>query len=455
MFDEEKKIDVQCANAEHGFKLIDPKLYHTTYLIRVTDVLKKDEKIRNARVEARKLLPEGMDKHKVYLEQCQKYGVEPEEEVKNVESRWHGLLAELASCDIPEVVAKSDKVARPGYSNTKANEYKDSDKALALKVKTLAKLVKQSKKMVVYTGAGISTNSGIADYATKAKDTVTKVNQAKRLGGSPMISEPSIAHRVLTRIGEAGFITRWVQQNHDGLPQKAGFPQLNMNEIHGSWWNPANPVIQMSGTLREDLINDVHNLSKTCDFCLVLGTSLSGMNADQVASRPMERFASGHGLGTAIINIQATQYDDETTVRIYRDCDEVMISLAKELGIDGWDKEYVMPDLKKLEVREDVFVIPYNKDGKLDRDCRMELNLAEDAKIRILRGRDSGTEGEVCSSKLMGHFKIRFYYKVARRKGKKPSVFPRVAVYGMWWIPLLVEGKLKMLEIMNVNPKMV
>ena len=27
----------------------------------------------------------------------------------------------------------------------------------------------------------------------------------------------------------------WVQQNHDGLPQKAGFPQWLLNEIHGSW----------------------------------------------------------------------------------------------------------------------------------------------------------------------------------------------------------------------------
>jgi len=416
--------------------------------------MKNDEKIRNPKVQARKLLPTGTDYHKVYLELCEQYGVEPEDEVKKFESRWHGRLAELNSCDMPEIVAKSDKVARPGYAEMKAHEYNDSDDALMIKVKTLAKLIKQAKKMVVYTGAGISTNSGIADYATKAKKTVTKVNDSKRLGRSPMLSEPSIAHRVLTKIGEAGFITRWVQQNHDGLPQKAGFPQLNLNEVHGSWYNPANPVIKMSGTLREDLINDVSILGSICDFCLVLGTSLSGMNADQVASNPMHRFIKGCGLGTAIINIQATQYDEDTTLRIYRDCDEVMILLAKELGIDGYDKKYVMPDLTKLQVRKDVFVIPYNEHGKLDRNCQMELDLNEDAKIKILRGRDASTEGEVCGSRLMGHYKIRFFFKVGKKKkGKKATLFPQVKVYGMWWIPLLIEGKLDQLDLMNVDPK--
>ena len=46
----------------------------------------------------------------------------------------------------------------------------------------------------------------------------------------------------------------WVQQNHDGLPQKAGYPQQHLNEIHGAWFDPSNPVVPMSGTLREDLM---------------------------------------------------------------------------------------------------------------------------------------------------------------------------------------------------------
>lgn len=39
------------------------------------------------------------------------------------------------------------------------------------KVKIIAKLIKNSTNLVIYTGAGISRAAGIADYASKAKNT--------------------------------------------------------------------------------------------------------------------------------------------------------------------------------------------------------------------------------------------------------------------------------------------
>jgi hypothetical protein len=32
-----------------------------------------------------------------------------------------------------------------------------------------------------------------------------------------------------------GLLHHWLQQNHDRLAQKAGFPQAALNEIHGAW----------------------------------------------------------------------------------------------------------------------------------------------------------------------------------------------------------------------------
>jgi hypothetical protein len=56
-----------------------------------------------------------------------------------------------------------------------------------------------------------------------------------------------------------------------------------MNEIHGSWYDPSNPVVMMSGSLRDDLFADLLRIEHSADLCLCLGTSLSGMNADRVA----------------------------------------------------------------------------------------------------------------------------------------------------------------------------
>mmetsp|Transcript_53606 Transcript_53606/g.144375 ORF Transcript_53606/g.144375 Transcript_53606/m.144375 type:complete len:102 (+) Transcript_53606:3-308(+) len=89
----------------------------------------------------------------------------------------------------------------------------------------------------------------------------------------------------------------WVQQNHDGLPQKAGYPQESINEIHGSWFDPSNPVVLYSGTLRSELCEDMVDLADTSDLTLVMGTSLTGLNADQVAKKPAKRSLSGGELG--------------------------------------------------------------------------------------------------------------------------------------------------------------
>jgi hypothetical protein len=56
--------------------------------------------------------------------------------------------------------------ARQGYDDhTKAHEYCDEPDVLLAKVKLLASLIRQSTQFATYTGAGISTASGIDDYA--------------------------------------------------------------------------------------------------------------------------------------------------------------------------------------------------------------------------------------------------------------------------------------------------
>jgi NAD-dependent SIR2 family protein deacetylase len=183
----------------------------------------------------------------------------------------------------PFLAAASDQCNRKDQGNTiLANEYLDEKEVLELKMKLIANLIKQSKTLVAYTGAGISRASGIPDYATKAANSVV---QAPKIQSS-FEAKPTYAHFILTALEKAGYLKYWVQQNHDGLPQKAGFPQEKMNEIHGAWFDPSNPVVQFSGNLRGDLFDEMVKMEKKADMCLCLGTSLSGMNADRMASTP-------------------------------------------------------------------------------------------------------------------------------------------------------------------------
>lgn len=88
------------------------------------------------------------------------------------------------------------------------------------------------------------------------------------------------------------------------LPQKAGFPQEKMNEIHGAWFDPSNPVVQFDESLRSDLFQWMVEWEKKADLCLCLGTSLSGMNADRMVATPGQKSLRGKALGSVIINLQ-------------------------------------------------------------------------------------------------------------------------------------------------------
>jgi NAD-dependent SIR2 family protein deacetylase len=48
---------------------------------------------------------------------------------------------------------------------------------------------------------------------------------------SPLLAVPNKGHRCLAALARHGHVWRFIQQNHDGLPQKAGMPQRLINEV--------------------------------------------------------------------------------------------------------------------------------------------------------------------------------------------------------------------------------
>jgi NAD-dependent SIR2 family protein deacetylase len=212
----------------------------------------------------------------------------------------------------PRLISASDAPAREGYDRTMiGHEYIDEPETLLEKVKMLAQLLRVSNACVAYTGAGISTGAGIGDYASRANaDSITHnlTKKKAKIGYKEVL--PGRSHRVLVALHRAGMLHEWVQQNHDGLPQKAGLPQHCINELHGAWFDPSNPVVTMSGTLREDLSKRFQQWKKKADLVLALGTSLAAVGADSIVDAAVRKQGNMKGNGAVIISLQRTYYDD-------------------------------------------------------------------------------------------------------------------------------------------------
>lgn len=121
------------------------------------------------------------------------------------------------------------------------------------KIIEFAKLIKESKSIIFFGGAGVSTESGLKDY--RSADGI--YNTARNYGLPPeeLLShscieenpelfyrfyrdyficnvKPNAAHLALARLEQAGKSVCVVTQNIDGLHQKAGSKKVY--ELHGS-----------------------------------------------------------------------------------------------------------------------------------------------------------------------------------------------------------------------------
>lgn len=228
---------------------------------------------------------------------------------------------------LPRLIAPCSKKARSDVGGTiDASEYLDRDSVLDAKLDIVVSLIRQSQQFVVYTGAGISTAAGIGDYASQASKSIvmreTSVNRLKAI--------PTLTHHVLVALEKKKILKHWVQQNHDGLAQRAGYPQEKLNEIHGSWFDKKNPVVLMDDNLKPSLYEWLQEWSGKSDLVLSMGSSMCGMAADMIATRVAAREGT---LGLIIINLQKTPLDHLATIRIFATCDKAMSLLAKKMKL--------------------------------------------------------------------------------------------------------------------------
>ena len=248
---------------------------------------------------------------------------------------WHGYVLADAGLPPPTCVVESDELARPQYTQVRAAEFFDRPAVLAAKAERVAQMWVAATHPLVYAGAGISTAAGIRDYASRAAG--SKVQPKKQALTMPFVEslKPTFSHRALAAMERRGLVWGWLQQNHDGLAQKAGFPAAKVNELHGSWLDrQANPIIVMSGSLRDDLYDWLLQMEKAADFVIAVGTSLSGLNADRLVHTASARHQKrGQGQGAVIVSIQQTPHDADAAVRVFAKIDDFMALVIDRLGI--------------------------------------------------------------------------------------------------------------------------
>jgi NAD-dependent deacetylase len=120
------------------------------------------------------------------------------------------------------------------------------------KVDELRRMIAEATSIVAFTGAGISTESGIPDFRspggiwTKFKpiefgDFLASAEARRESWRRKFASDetmrkatPNAGHRALARLVEQGKMTAVVTQNIDGLHQASGVPDGKVIELHGN-----------------------------------------------------------------------------------------------------------------------------------------------------------------------------------------------------------------------------
>lgn len=150
--------------------------------------------------------------------------------------------------------------------------------------------VAEAQRIVVLTGAGISTDSGIPDFrgpnglwtknpeAEKASHithyvndrSVRVTNWALRASGDLWADvEPNPGHQSLADFARLGRLTLVITQNVDGLHQAAGTPQDQLVEIHGNTRRVA--CLECGDSAPVEVVLDRVRAGEEDPACLVCG----------------------------------------------------------------------------------------------------------------------------------------------------------------------------------------
>jgi NAD-dependent deacetylase len=246
----------------------------------------------------------------------------------------------------------------------------------------LAQLIRSSRRAVVFTGAGVSTESGIPDFRSPG-GIWTKMQpiefqdyicdpEARRLSWRRRLEmeetwktvEPNDGHRVVTELVTRGKVSHVITQNIDALHQLSGVPDDRVIELHGNTRHAKcldcerrmeiadilahfkahgdapdcaacgglikTATISFGQPMPEGEMARARAASLDCDLMLVLGSSLAVYPA---AGFPM--LAKRNGAGLAIVNRVETPQDRLADLVIHGEIGPTLRAVIDHL-VMGW-----------------------------------------------------------------------------------------------------------------------
>jgi len=245
-------------------------------------------------------------------------------------------------------------------------------------VDKVAALILEADRVVVFTGAGISTESGIPDFRSPGgiwsrfdpddftiqkfmSSEKTRRMQWQMLAEGSLLkdAEPNQAHHAVAELEKLDKLTCVITQNIDNLHQKAGNSPDKVFELHGNMKFvrcmgcdkrfPVEEILQRlpneeipdchlcHGILKPDAVffgealpqkalNDAIHHSRHCDLFIVIGSTLVVYPA---AYMPMYAVESGAKL--VIVNLTSTPMDSKATACINSKAGEAMAKIVERV----------------------------------------------------------------------------------------------------------------------------
>jgi NAD-dependent deacetylase len=254
------------------------------------------------------------------------------------------------------------------------------DNHLNKKIKLAAQKIQTARQLVVFTGAGISTESGIPDYRsqggiwdrfkpvyfdefmTSRASRIRYWEQRLDMEKSLSVSRPNAGHTSLAKLYDHGRLSAIITQNIDGLHGASGIPSEKIIELHGNTrrvrcmdcsrlisWETAQAMIDAGekapecscgGYFKPDTISfgqampveatrQAKLLSSTSDVFMVVGSTLLVQPAAL-----MPGYAKAAGAFLIIINLSDTPYDAACDLLIRGKAGDILQKISARLFPD-------------------------------------------------------------------------------------------------------------------------